>query len=527
MAPRRVVKIFPGNVFGRLTVVESVKNEKDPSHQYFLCKCECGNTKIANGTSLLRGDLQSCGCLWKDRTKEYTSRVSKDSSLPIGYVSGKLTVIEDLGIQQVASKKEHCYKCRCSCGTELVVRQYCLKHGQDSCGCTQRNNGKKAHIEKSRERRHYPDWLTLLLAYDNEKQGVDEKIYPYETKLHFYCSGCGEIIEKPISQIIRLNKTRECPIALCLNCSDHRSSFEEEVHQYISSIIPKEDIQRNIWGVLKQGITRYEMDIYIPKLNFAIECNGDYFHSEQNGKKYNYHLTKFKLAEAQGIHLVSLFESFWKENKEKVKEYFKDMLLPTKRIFARKCSLVFPSKGVIKEFYNKNHLQGYTTLCGITYALLYEKEIIAMMSFSKTGIHDPKEISESYYELVRYAVQQGHSIVGGASKLLNQFIKDYNPSKILSYSDNDFFSGNMYNQLGFSFTEYTKPRYYWYMRDQTVRTREQCQLKQLAKEFPDLYQQALSDETIKNKETFIMESLQAVKVWHSGNKKWIKYCTQK
>lgn len=524
MAPRRIVKIFSGDTFGRLTVIEPVKNEKDPTHQYFLCKCECGNLKVANSTSLLRGDLQSCGCLWKEKNKEYTNKVSNKSSLPVGYVSGKLTIIEDLGIQQIASKKEHCYKCKCSCGNEVIIRQYCLKHGQDSCGCTQRDNGKKAHIENSRSRRKYPDWIKSLLVYENEKQGIDEKIYPYETKLHFYCSSCGRIIEKPISHIIRLNKDREIPIALCLNCSDHRSSFEEEVYQFISSIIPKEDIQQNVWGVLKQGIIRYELDLYIPKLKFAIECNGDYFHSEQNGKKYNYHLNKFKLAESQGIHLVSLFESYWKENKEKIKACISDMLLSTKRIFARKCSLLLPNKEQIKEFYNANHLQGYTTLCNITYALFYENEIIAMMSFSKTGIHDPKEMSESYYELVRYAVKRSHSIIGGASKLLNQFIKDYNPSKILSYSDNDFFLGNMYKQLGFSFIDYTRPRYHWFLRNQTVRTREQCQLKHLSKEYPDLYQQALSDDLVKNKETFIMESLQAVKVWHSGNKRWVKYC---
>ena len=60
------------------------------------------------------------------------------------------------------------------------------------------------------------------------------------------------------------------------------------------------------------------------------------------------------------------------------------------------------------------------------------------------------------------------------------------------------------------------------MRDQTVRTREQCQLKHLSKEYPDLYQQAITNDSIKNKETFIMESLQAVKVWHAGTKRWIK-----
>jgi len=46
-----------GNSFGRLTVIEEVK----PS--WFLCVCKCGTTATVRRCRLLKGHVQSCGCL--------------------------------------------------------------------------------------------------------------------------------------------------------------------------------------------------------------------------------------------------------------------------------------------------------------------------------------------------------------------------------------------------------------------------------------------------------------------------------
>lgn len=520
MSRKKVVKIHAGDTFGDLTVIEPTIRDSDKSHQYFRCVCSCGNEKIANGTSLLRGDLTSCGCKWKNVMGEYLSKRKSSTALPVGYVSGQVTVLEDLGIIPIGSKKEHCYRCQCDCGKELVLRQYTLKSRKCSCGCTKFENAHKVHSEKSKEKREYPEWLLDVLPKEDERQGVLEKRFPYETKLHFRCSNCGEIIEKPISHIIRLNKHRETPVVLCLNCSNHRSSFEEEVYQYIKFLLPNTNIQRNIWGILKEGKVRYEMDIYIPDRKIAIECNGDYFHSEDNGKPKSYHQHKFQMAEDIGVHLVQIYQSYWLENKDRIKSYLKDMLIPPIRIMARKCTLQSVTKAVAESFYNDNHLQGYSSQCIVNYALLYNDKIVALMSFGKTSFHDPKDKTPDYYELVRYAILSGYTVIGGPSRLLSAFEKEYKPRKILSYSDNDFFLGTMYQKLGFSFEGFSKPRYHWFMRDQTVRARESCQLKYLSKQYPDLYNQVLKQEG--NKEDLIMRSLLAVKVWHSGNKRWVK-----
>lgn len=51
-----------GKQFGKLTVLECVGQAPDKSFNY-LCKCDCGNTKVVNGVSLRKKTTVSCGCI--------------------------------------------------------------------------------------------------------------------------------------------------------------------------------------------------------------------------------------------------------------------------------------------------------------------------------------------------------------------------------------------------------------------------------------------------------------------------------
>lgn len=48
-----------GRTFGRLTVI---RYDHSKNGAYWLCKCECGKTKVIKGTSLTKGETTSCGC---------------------------------------------------------------------------------------------------------------------------------------------------------------------------------------------------------------------------------------------------------------------------------------------------------------------------------------------------------------------------------------------------------------------------------------------------------------------------------
>lgn len=50
-----------GKRFGRLVVVEPAQNHKQATA--WLCKCDCGNTKVVTTNSLMENKTKSCGCL--------------------------------------------------------------------------------------------------------------------------------------------------------------------------------------------------------------------------------------------------------------------------------------------------------------------------------------------------------------------------------------------------------------------------------------------------------------------------------
>jgi len=54
-----------GKKYGKLTVINRVYPNKKDNKVYWLCKCDCGNTKIISGEHLKNGTTRSCGCLKK------------------------------------------------------------------------------------------------------------------------------------------------------------------------------------------------------------------------------------------------------------------------------------------------------------------------------------------------------------------------------------------------------------------------------------------------------------------------------
>lgn len=53
-------EVYPGQRFGRLTVIREA--ERQYGHRYILCRCDCGNEKSINLNSLIQGTSNSCGC---------------------------------------------------------------------------------------------------------------------------------------------------------------------------------------------------------------------------------------------------------------------------------------------------------------------------------------------------------------------------------------------------------------------------------------------------------------------------------
>lgn len=248
------------------------------------------------------------------------------------------------------------------------------------------------------------------------------------------------------------------PIYRDINDSKWISLAEKEVADFI---------QENYNGLIirnnRKLIKGFEIDIYIPDLNLAIEYNGLKWHSESNGKDRGYHLYKTEELEKQNIQLIHVFEDEWLYKKDIVKSKLLYMIgkIPN-IIYARKCIIKEIGNYDKNIFLNKNHIQGEDK-SKFKYGLYYNNELISVITFGSLRNVTGNKSENDIYELIRYATKLNYSIVGGFSKLLKHFVKINNPKKIISYADRRWSKGNLYIKNNFQFIHNSPPNY-WYMK---------------------------------------------------------------
>jgi hypothetical protein len=72
------------------------------------------------------------------------------------------------------------------------------------------------------------------------------------------------------------------------------------------------------------------------------------------------------------------------------------------------------------------------------------------------------------WNLNRFCNKLNTNVIGGASKLLNYFIKNYDVKRIVSYADKDWSVGNLYEVLGFINVGGNGPDYKYIVNNQRV-----------------------------------------------------------
>ena len=247
-----------------------------------------------------------------------------------------------------------------------------------------------------------------------------------------------------------------------------KSQFEEDVVQFIISLGYTGEIIRNSRSI----INPMEIDIWFPALNLGIECNGCYWHSDP-WKPKDYHKVKTDSVEAIGGKLIQLLDFEWIHKRHIVEHRLKSALGIGERIFARKCELRKISLKEANELIALVHIQG-PALAKINYGLYYNDILVAAMNFSK-----PRFSKKYEYELIRYASTA--NVIGGASKLLKAFLKEYKPESLITYADRRWSNGNLYQKIGFTKVNITSPGY-WYFKGDKFKHRavfQKHKLKQL------------------------------------------------
>jgi len=260
-----------------------------------------------------------------------------------------------------------------------------------------------------------------------------------------------------------------------------KHQIESEINKCFNNIFKIND---------RTAIKPKELDLLYK--NIAIEYNGLLFHSQGVSKwsKFNtpslskyIHLDKTKLCESKNIQLFHIFENEWLNKKEIWKSVINNKLGKSKRIYARKCVIKEVNTQDALKFLDENHLQGAKGST-IKLGLYYNNVLVSLMTFIRY---------KEYDSLDRLCSKLNYSVIGGASKLLKYFERNYNPKLIKSEANRRWSQGNIYEKLEFKFSHNSEPNYFYFkINENILYSRKKFQKSKLYK--LDNYNKELSEK---------------------------------
>jgi len=285
----------------------------------------------------------------------------------------------------------------------------------------------------------------------------------------------------------------------------NESQVQKEILQFIETLTTEEIVVGD-----RTVISPKELDIYIPTKNLAIEINGVYWHSEEQGKDKQYHLDKTKQCEKKNIHLIQIYDIEWTDlAKQKiVKSKIQHLFGQSNKVAARKCKIQIIDNSQSSVFLEQNHLQGNCPST-IKLGLFYQEELFAVATFGR-----PRFNKEYQWELLRYATKINSTVVGGLSKIFKEFTKLYNGQTIISYADRRWSCAhqNIYKLVGFEAIGESAPNYkYFQANHQGIKllSRNQFQ-KHLLPEKLEIF-----DPSLTESENMALNNYH--RIWDCGN----------
>ena len=289
----------------------------------------------------------------------------------------------------------------------------------------------------------------------------------------------------------------------CPQCSEHgTSSSEKEIIKYVESITESKILSND-----RSIINPYELDIYIPGHNLAIEFNGLYWHTEERGKDKHYHYTKWKKCKEAGIQLITIWEDEWRDKQDIVKSMIAHKLgvSQDRRVYARKTVVKTIGSSQSQDFLNNNHIQGGCSSSSHVGLFNNEGELIAVSSWRK---------NKNTLYLDRYATSC--TVVGGMGKMLKkgkEIAKEYSCTDIVTFSDHSVSNGNLYENLGFNKDEDLKPDYSYVVKGER-KHKFGYRIKKFKQDPQLIYKEGLTE-----KELAQLNGLE--RIWDCGKTRWV------
>ena len=230
---------------------------------YYICQCDCGNIISLTKPKILKRQIYGCvKCNKKDFSKYINQKINS------------WTILEYI-------KEERKFRCKCECGTIKDVNCYNLINNQSKdCGC-----GRSEKMSDIRS-------IDCLVGQTFGRLTVIEEIGKNKwgkTICKCKCE-CGNEIEV-LSNSLRTNHT--------ISCGCVKSQTPYEIKKYLNELGYEAQMEKRIDLEEHENISCMYFDLYVEKLNLAIEYDGKphFTPIDWAGKGINWAIENLKLAE--------------------------------------------------------------------------------------------------------------------------------------------------------------------------------------------------------------------------------------
>lgn len=332
----------------------------------------------------------------------------------------------------------HYRKCAV-CGKEFVVDL----HNKDTMTCSDECQWKKAR-------------QTCI-----EKYGVDHPMKSEIGQKNFHAAMEKKYGHKHALQVERLREKAMntnieqygspyfCITQECIDKQTEKSGIISKTNLHFAEYLDN----ANIPYKMERRIEAKSFDFELLEKNIVIEINPSFTHSiidtRYGGVDKNYHLEKSKLANLYGYRCIHVWQ--W-DNWHRIMSLISDK----KHIYARNCKLFKIYPKIANQFLDDNHLQGACRGQLICFGLLYDNELVEVMTFGK-----PRYDKKYDVELLRLCTRSDIQVIGGASKLFKFAMQYIDPESVISYCDISKFNGEVYDKIGMKLVRQTPPQEIW------------------------------------------------------------------
>ncbi|XAI94013.1 putative Hef-like homing endonuclease [Pseudomonas phage vB_Pa-PAC2] len=431
----------PYNTVYAAKVYTAITGEKE--------ECKYGNTKKFNSINdgfRFCGTASSCKCC-KESVSNNLVQLKKIENKEISKKKREKTNLKKYGVsntgQSAIALQNHAKFYENKQNVDKVTSK--IKHTKSVKYGNKNFNGNKWYSKISEK-----------LKENNLSFTIQE--HEYKGMAETYCIKCGTCNNTFMS------KVRYSSIPTCAICMPELTVCNSTQEQELFNFIRQHYSGEIITGSRKILDSGKSLDIYLPEKNLAIEYNELYWHVIDNDRlphiTKTYHYDKYIGCKEKGISLITIYGHLYNSKKTIIENRLLHKLGYTQEtVYARKCIIKDVPSAEEKEFLNKTHIQGYVP-SSIKYGLYFNDVLVALMSFIKSSNRNISGNNRYDYELLRYATSC--SVLGGASKLFSHFVKNNIPNSIVSYSQNEWNTGNVYRILGFK----QEPKInigYWYV----------------------------------------------------------------